>query len=133
MSQHQDTTPLPPNLAELSHLRHIAIDTHGVPVLNGHMNAAVHPLWPAIIALTKSWQCSLTSITLRLSDKTTILSTFTDDLLAAHGSTLEHIAMINVDIPWESVRAIASKCERLERLAFHIPHKDVVCTAQEPI
>lgn len=114
-------------MSELRYLRHIAIDTHIAPVLNGHANPTSHPLWHVIIALTKSWQCSLTSITLRLSDKTPISPTFIEELLDAHSSTLEHIAMINFDLPSESVNAIATRCERLERLALHIPHKEVVC------
>ncbi|KIP10775.1 hypothetical protein PHLGIDRAFT_84443 [Phlebiopsis gigantea 11061_1 CR5-6] len=120
-----DATPLPPNMNALPYLRHIAIDTHIAPVLNGNAHATSHPLWHTIIALTKSWGCSLTSITLRLSEKTPISPLFIEELLEAHSSTLAHIAMINFDIPWESVKVIATKCERLERLAFHIPHKDV--------
>lgn len=83
-------------------------------------------LWPEIIDLTKSWHCALTSITLRLSEKTPVSHSFVEKLLGAHSSTLEHVALINVDVLWESVRAIAVKCKRLDRLAIHIPNRDVV-------
>jgi hypothetical protein len=122
----QDSAPLPATLSELPHLRHLAIDTHTVPIVNGLPNTSSPPLWPAMIAFTKSWGSPLASITLRLSDKCSVAHPFIEDLLAAHSSTLEHIAIINVDVAWESVRAIAVKCTRLDRLAFHIPSKDVV-------
>lgn len=79
-----------------------------------------------MIALTKSWHCLLSSITLRLSDKIAISHAFVEELIVAHSSTLEHIALINVDVSWQSVRTIAKKCGRLERFAIHIPNKDVV-------
>ena len=97
-----------------------------MPVVNGLPPGGSPPLWPAIIAFTKTWGCPLSSLTLRLSDKFGVSHTFVEELIAAHGSTLEYLGLINVDVPWESVRAIAGKCTRLERLAFHIPSKEFV-------
>ena len=118
--------PLPSTLAGLQHLRHIAIDTHMAPIVNGLPNTTTPALWPAIVALTKTWGCPLTSITLRLSDKVALSHSFVEELLDAHGAALEHIALINVDAAVESVRAIAGKVKQLDRLAIHIPTKDVV-------
>ncbi|EKM57109.1 uncharacterized protein PHACADRAFT_92045 [Phanerochaete carnosa HHB-10118-sp] len=121
-----DSAALPAVLADLPHLRHLALDTHIAPIVNGLPNTNSPSLWPAMIALTKAWGCPLASITLRLSDKVSLSHSFVVELLNAHGTTLEHVALINVEPAWESVRAIAMKAKRLDRLKMHIPIKDVV-------
>ncbi|GJE93472.1 F-box protein [Phanerochaete sordida] len=120
-----DSTALPAVLPELPSLRHLAVDTHIAPIVNGLPNSSSPSLWPAVVVQTKAWGCALASITLRLSDKVALSHSFVQDLLDAHGATLEYIALINVDAAWESVRAIAVKAKKLERLAMHIPTKDV--------
>lgn len=83
-------------------------------------------LWRSMIEHTREWLSPISSLTLRLVENVPISYSFIADIVDTHGSTLTQIAMLDCGVGVDSVRAIATRCLELERLAVHIPSKDVV-------
>ncbi|TCD63650.1 hypothetical protein EIP91_005130 [Steccherinum ochraceum] len=75
------------------------------------------------------WGCSLTSIVLRPSMRTSLHDTVITDLLNAHDATLQHVMLLNCGVSINSMRAIASQCAQLDKLGVSIPHKDIYSVA----
>lgn len=123
MVEQESPRSLPAYIHPLRRLKHLTVDTHCT------LSPTVTPsLWNSIIALTRSWSCPLSSITLKLSDKLPVGDSFIQELLDAHEATLTHVALLNCALPLESVRSICTRCADLERIAISIPIKDIVST-----
>ncbi|THH05782.1 hypothetical protein EW145_g4540 [Phellinidium pouzarii] len=114
------------SFAGLSSLRNLYIDTR-----NALLPASVQPLWSNIIAHTKSTHAPLSSLTLRLSEKLIITSAMIDEILDAHADTLTALRFIKCVIDIASVKQICQRCKNLEKLATHVPVKDLVSTASK--
>ncbi|OBZ76497.1 hypothetical protein A0H81_03167 [Grifola frondosa] len=111
---------LPTSISALHYLRHLTVDTHCTLT-----PSATPSLWTSIIALTRSWSCSLKSLTLRLSDKLLLGDAFIKDVLDVHHATLTHLALLNCGLSLEGIRLICSRCTSLQRFAVSVPTKEI--------
>ncbi|KAL5497720.1 hypothetical protein ACEPAH_2651 [Sanghuangporus vaninii] len=105
---------------EVSKLQHLHLDTR-----NTFVPASVEALWCSIIAHTKACAASLMSLTLQLSDKLTLQQSTIEDIVNAHADTLTSLRFVKCGISMSSLRLICRRCKKLERLAIHIPMKEL--------
>lgn len=108
-------------VSPLPYLRHLAIDNHVDSVAGRYRSS-----WSTFIALTQSWNCSLTSIVLKPSIRATLPDSVVTALMKAHETTIQHMVLLNCEVTMGSLWSITSRCTSLERLGVAIPHKDIV-------
>ncbi|KAI0643772.1 hypothetical protein C8Q79DRAFT_1002362 [Trametes meyenii] len=123
---HESSRPVPPSIASLPRLRHLALDTQCTPTPTNSTPA----FWTTMLNLTRTWSCPLKSLSLRLSDRITLADPFITNLIDSHHATLNHLALLNVSLSKETVTKICRKCTELERFALSLPAKDSLSFAE---
>ncbi|KAI0772780.1 hypothetical protein BD413DRAFT_473522 [Trametes elegans] len=119
-TSYESSSPLPPVIAPLPRLRHLAVDTQAAPSPANTTPA----FWTTVVDLTRTWSCPLKSLTLRLSDRVTLSDAFIANVVDVHHATLTHLALLNCSLSKDSVARICRACTELERFALSLPAKD---------
>lgn len=118
---------MPQDMPPLPCLRELSIDSNiGVPPAVGDVTDQTPQIWRFMIAQTKTWPCQLSSIVLRISDRITLPTSLVKGLLDGHAATLNSITLINCEIDTPSLKSLAQRCARLEKLAAKVPIRDIV-------
>ncbi|KAI0791563.1 hypothetical protein BC629DRAFT_369775 [Irpex lacteus] len=121
-----DTRTVPQDMPPLPCLRQLSIDSNiGVPPAVGDVTDQTPQIWRFMIAQTKTWPCQLSSIVLRISDRITLPTSLVKGLLDGHAATLNSITLINCEIDTPSLKSLAQRCARLEKLAAKVPIRDI--------
>ncbi|TFK52940.1 hypothetical protein OE88DRAFT_1711773 [Heliocybe sulcata] len=121
MTTWENPRPLPDDLGTLPYLRHLSLDTHssmpGPP--------STPSLWTTLFQKTAEWSCPLSSVTLKLSERTLVSDNFVKTLLDAHESTLRNLFFVRCRLSLESLRTICERCGELEKLGVGVPVKEI--------
>ncbi|KAI0672343.1 hypothetical protein C8Q78DRAFT_1026491 [Trametes maxima] len=125
-TSYESSRPVPPVIAPLPRLRHLALDTQCAPTPTNSTPA----FWATMLNLTRTWSCPLKSLSLRLSDRITLADSFITSLIDSHHATLNHLALLNVTLSKDAVAKICRKCTELERFALSLPAKDSLSFAE---
>ncbi|KAH8112932.1 hypothetical protein DFH11DRAFT_1604724, partial [Phellopilus nigrolimitatus] len=120
VSVYENATTDTSSFAELKNLRLLHLDTHNV-----FSTATAYNIWSNIIAHTKSTHAPLSILTLQLSGKLVLSDTIVDEILDAHADTLTMLRFVRCGVGVSKLREICSRCGKLEKLAVHVPVKEL--------